>query len=188
MYNSGGLTIVDIGMRLREARLRQKLSLAEVAERSGLSASFISNVERGINDPTIGSLQAILGALGMSMADLFRAPSCQRVVRRNERLQMVTADGGKVLYELITPPGEKRIEGMLLVVQPGAGSGLVPHSHRGVEVGLILRGRLRYWLGDEVYDLEEGDSITYEATIPHRYANEGDEECVSLWVLAHHPF
>lgn len=93
-----------------------------------------------------------------------------------------------MLYELITPPGEKRIEGMLLVVQPGAGSGPMPHAHRGVEVGYILRGRLRYWLDDEVYDLEEGDSITYEATIPHRYANAGDETCVSLWVVAHQPF
>lgn len=174
----------DIGALLRKARLEKGYTLAQLAEKTGLSASFLSNVERNINSPAVNSLRRILDALGLSMADLFRGTLSQKVlVRPSDRVQIIKSNDNSIKYELLCAYQGRKMEPMLVTLKPGASSGETPHSHHGEEFGFIIKGKLRYWLGNQVFDLEEGDCIYYDASTPHRYKNIGDTECVSLWCV-----
>lgn len=175
----------ELGQHIREARTARGLTLPQLAEQTGLSRSYLSNVERNINSPTISTLRVILDALGVSLAQLFRAVEGghKGVVRPHERVEVVRTGNNSIRYELLNPNPIGRLEMLLLYVEPGAYSDRISHSHLGEEVGYMLSGRLRYWVDDEEYDLNPGDAINFESSRPHRYANPGEETSVSLWVL-----
>lgn len=175
----------DLGRHIRDARLARNLTLEELAARTGLSRSYLSNVERNVNSPTVSTLRTILDALGVSLVDLFRSVDGERrpVTRKSERLEIVNTDNATIRYELLNPDPPGKLELILLHVEPGAHSGERDHTHAGEEVGLILTGRLNYWVDSEFYELGEGDAISYEASRPHRYENPGTETCTSLWAL-----
>jgi mannose-6-phosphate isomerase-like protein (cupin superfamily) len=126
-----------------------------------------------------------LDALGVSLAQLFRTVEGggRVVVRADERVHMASTDGDAIRYELLTPDPTARLEMMVMHVAPGAQSGPRPHSHVGEEAGLIVSGRLRYWVDAYEYELGIGDAITFESTRPHRFMNPGPEASVSVWAL-----
>jgi transcriptional regulator with XRE-family HTH domain len=175
----------ELGPHIRQARTNRGLTLPQLAERTGLSRSYLSNVERNINSPTISTLRVILDALGVSLAQLFRAVEGPHkgVVRPDERVEIVRTGDSSIRYELLNPNPIGRLEMLIMYVEPGAASDGVSHSHLGEEVGYMISGQLRYWVDNERYDLETGDAINFESTRPHRYENTGTETSVSLWVL-----
>jgi transcriptional regulator with XRE-family HTH domain len=174
----------ELGRHIREARLARNLTLPQLAEQTGLSRSYLSNVERNINSPTISTLRTILDALGVSLAQLFRTVEGHKgVVRPEDRVEIVRTGNNAIRYELLNPNPTGRLEMIILKVEPGASSDVTMHSHAGEEVGYMLSGQLRYWVDDECYDLEPGDAINFACTRPHRYENTGTEVAVSLWVI-----
>lgn len=175
----------SLGQALRQARMRRGYTLQDLSRRTGLSVSSLSNVERDLSSPTVSTLRRILNGLGMSMVDLFRTlENTAEVVRKDQRVELLRSPDGKIRYELVSPAGSQRLEVMLLYLEPGASSGPDPHVHPGEEVGLVLRGRLRYWVGDKVFDLEAGDAIYHDAKVPHRYENIAEEICISVWAVS----
>jgi len=173
----------ELGTRLRALREQRGLSLRSVAEEAGVSESFLSQVERGIASPSIASLQRVAAALGTPLAPLFEGPRTSgRVVRASERRRMMHP---KRQWEdsLVTPPGSSKLQVILSVVEPGGGSGDEPYAHDSdEECVLVLSGRLHIWVGDEFYDLGEGDSLLFESRIPHRNRNPGPTKAEVLWV------
>jgi transcriptional regulator with XRE-family HTH domain len=174
-----------LGRHIRTARTAHNLTLEQLAERTGLSRSYLSNVERNVNSPTISTLRTILDALGVSLAQMFRTVEGERtlVVRPAERVERARTGNDQVRYELLNPNPTGRLEMLIMKVAPGASSGLLPHTHVGEEVGFMVSGRLRYWVDGISYELSAGDSINYESSRPHRYENPGDETAVSVWAL-----
>ncbi|MEC3980728.1 helix-turn-helix domain-containing protein [Amycolatopsis sp. H20-H5] len=183
--NPGRSADEQLGRHIRDARTARNLTLPQLAERTGLSRSYLSNVERNVNSPTISTLRTILDALGVSLAQLFRTVEGERraVIRPADRVEIARTGNDAVRYELLTPNPAGRLEMMIMKVAPGASSGELPHTHAGEEVGFMLSGRLRYWIDDECHELQAGDAITYESTRPHRYENPGGETAVSVWAL-----
>jgi transcriptional regulator with XRE-family HTH domain len=175
----------ELGQHIREARTARSLTLPQLAELTGLSRSYLSNVERNVNSPTISTLRVILDALGVSLAQLFQAVEGPRkgVVRPADRVEIVRTGDSEIRYELLNPNPIGRLEMLLMYVEPGASSDGISHSHAGEEVGYIVSGQLRYWVDNKSHDLEPGDAINFESTRPHRYENPGPETSVSLWVL-----
>jgi len=175
---------VNLGEKLKEIRKNKRLTIADLAQKTGLSNGYLSNVERNLNSPTIESLRKIVDALSISLVDLFQEEEeVTDVVRKDERVTIVRSDDNSIIYELLSPTNKKSMEAMLLRVQPGANSGEFPHSHKGEDFGYIISGKIKYTVGENSYILEEGDSIYFDSTIPHHYENIGDTECVSLWVV-----
>jgi transcriptional regulator with XRE-family HTH domain len=175
----------NLGAHIRAARMTRALTLEALAEKAGVSRSYLSNVERNVNSPTISTLRTILDALDVSLADLFRTveEANRVVVRPSERVEIARTGNDDIRYELLTPNATSRIEMLVMYVAPGAQSGEEPHRHVGEEVGLILSGRLQYWVDGVEFDLQPGDAITFDSTRPHRYLNPGNEQCVSVWAL-----
>ncbi|WP_010283057.1 helix-turn-helix domain-containing protein [Bacillus timonensis] len=175
---------MNLGEKLKEIRKEKRLTIADLAQKTGLSNGYLSNVERNLNSPTIESLRKIVDALSISLVELFQdEDEGTGVVRKDERVTIVKSNDNSIIYELLSPSRNKSLEAMLLKLQPGAESGEFPHTHKGEDFGFIISGKLMYKVGDNTYILEEGDSIYFDSTIPHRYKNIGDTECISIWVV-----
>jgi transcriptional regulator with XRE-family HTH domain len=177
-------TDVDVGERLREIRRQRRATLRTVADRSGLSESFLSQVERGRSNASIGSLRRIAEALGVTVADLFEpsGPPGPRVLRRNERPALSFGVLGRKL--LLTPRPLQALEVFVGELDVGGSTGVAPYSHGdSEELFVVLNGSVQLSLGDEVHDLETGDSIVYRSSVPHRITNVGDQLAEAMWVI-----
>ncbi|MGW7366450.1 cupin domain-containing protein [Streptomyces sp. NPDC054841] len=172
-----------IGRHLRRERLDKGYTLEKLAEETGLSRSYLSNIERNVNSPTINTLRTIVDALGVSLSRLFRdIDREQRVLTRpDQRVELTRAGVEGITYSLLNPNPVGRLEMMILEVAPGASSGDRPHTHAGEEVGLLLSGELDYWVDGVHYRLQPGDSVSFESTTPHRYHNPGTVPAVCVW-------
>jgi len=174
----------DLGMTIRRLRESRQLSLKEVAARSGLTQSFLSQVERNLTSPSVASLRKVAQAFGVPLAAFFQGPTMpeDHVVRRSERRQLVHPKRQWRDY-LLTPNLTGKLQVILSVIEPGGGSGDEPYAHDSdEECVVILRGRLEFWVGSDWYLLEEGDSIVFESRIPHRNRNPGPGQAEVLWI------
>jgi transcriptional regulator with XRE-family HTH domain len=174
----------DLGLTIRRLRESRQLSLKEVAARSGLTQSFLSQVERNLTSPSVASLRKVAQAFGVPLTELFQGPVIpeNRVVRRAERRQLIHPSHQWRDY-LLTPSLTGKLQVILSVIEPGGGSGEEPYAHDSdEECVVILRGRLEFWVGPDRYMLEEGDSIVFESRIPHRNRNPGPERAEVLWI------
>jgi transcriptional regulator with XRE-family HTH domain len=174
----------DLGMTIRKLRESRQLSLKEIAARSGLTQSFLSQVERNLTSPSVASLRKVAQAFGVPLTELFQGPVIpeNRVVRRHERRQLIHP-GRQWRDYLLTPNLTGKLQVILSVIEPGGGSGEEPYAHDSdEECVIVLRGRLEFWVGTDRYLLEEGDSIVFESRIPHRNKNPGPEQAEVLWI------
>lgn len=180
---AGGVASDGIGRHLRRERLEQGLTLEQLADRTGLSRSYLSNVERDVNSPTINTLRTIVDALGTTLSRLFHAVESERRVltRPDQRIELTRAGVEGVTYTLLNPEHGGRLEMMLLEVAPGAGSGDRPHTHAGEEVGVLLSGELDYWVDGVHHRLQPGDCVSFPSSTPHRYSNPGEVPSVCVW-------
>ncbi len=179
-------TIGIVGQRIKELRLERRLTLEEVAERTGCSAGFLSQLERNRAAPSISMLYSIARALGVSITHFFpEVINPTKVVRAEER-ETFCFEGSPVTYSLLSTHFPERVmESLLVTIQPTDGS--LPtdeyRSHPGEEFGYVLDGTLRLWIEDNRYDLLPGDSIHFLPTAKHRWENPGKKAVTALWVI-----
>ncbi len=176
---------VDVGQRVRAIRIARRRTLREVAERAGLSESFLSQVERGRASASIASLRRIADGLGVSMADLFQPSGLgqPRVLRREERPTLAFGILGRKM--LLTPRPLQHLEVFVGEIDPGGSTGAEQYAHGdSEELFVVLHGTVRLELGDGVHELETGDSIGYSSATPHRVSNAGDSVAEVLWVIS----
>ncbi len=161
-----------LGERIRLQRLEKRLSLKELAEETGLSTGFISQVERDLAEPSIASLRKISEALDVALFHFFIDEEREeRVVRKNGR-QKIRFPESEVTYELCSPDLNRQMETFMGILEPGSATSETPVGHQGEEVIHILEGEMYIRIGNEEYTLEEGDTIYYYATIPHQIINK----------------
>lgn len=170
-----------LGARLRDLRRARGLAARTVAERSGVSAAYLSRLEHGKVSPTVSTLTRVVSAMGESVASLFGDDESGPVVRRDER-GLVRHQG--VDDFRVTPGRARRLEIIETFVQPGAGSGDDEYTYPADEQCLlVLEGALRVWLDGAPYDLGEGDAITFPSRTPHRWENPGESTTRALCIV-----
>jgi transcriptional regulator with XRE-family HTH domain len=176
---------VDVGVRLRAIRRMRRCTLRTVAERSGLSEGFLSQVERGRSNASIASLRRIADALGVSVSDLFEpdGPPRPRVLRRDDRPALTFGVLGRKL--LLTPKPLHHLEVFVGELGRGGSTGPEPYAHGdSEELFVVLSGSVELELGGELHRLEHGDSIDYRSSTPHRIVNVGDELAEVMWIIS----
>ncbi|WP_037077654.1 helix-turn-helix domain-containing protein [Pseudonocardia spinosispora] len=179
--------LAEMGEQVRAMRKDANLTLEQLSEIAGLSTGSISQIERGLANPSVGTLAQLAYGLGVSVARLFQT-SDQRpapVVRRSARRRLrgyCLGDEGSSSHELLTPDLDSAMEATWVRTPPGHDSSVRPYRHRGEELGLVVSGHKDVYLDGHRYELGPGDSIRYCSMIPHWYVNPGDESCTALWV------
>lgn len=165
---------LEVGRRLKELRRDRDLTLAEVADATGLSASFLSMVEQGKSDISMGRLTRLASLFGASVAD-FSASARDPITTRKGRAHSVVSSDEGLRVELFTPVGELVMMPYRTEFEPGGGT-MEFASHRGEEFFYVLEGEVTLELeGIGVETYQAGDSVYFHSETPHRFRNNGDE-------------
>jgi len=193
----------EVGALLRIARLKRSMSLRSLASAVGVSASLISQVETGKTRPSVSTLYALSTYLGLSIDDLLRnrapAASSSKVATAdiggfNGRIPPVVQhaidnpclemDNG-VRWERLAVSESDVAEPLLVTYAPGASSSIEEKlmRHSGFEFAYILEGELTLHLEFETYALMPGDSLQFDSTRPHMYANSGTVAARGVWFV-----
>jgi transcriptional regulator with XRE-family HTH domain len=165
------------GSRIRRLREGMDLSLRDLAERSGVSAPMLSQVERGDTNPTLTVAERIAGGLELTLSQLLRLDETDgvSVVRAAERRG---AGCRRHRYEVLTPPlPGLRAEVSLHTLAAGAATGEPDdppmHEAGSRETAVVVNGPLRFVCAGVQHELDEGDSVTFDADLPHHFENPG---------------
>ena len=183
--------LATVGNKVRSMRKEKGMTLAKLSEITGLSQAIVSQIERGMANPSFTTLAQLAHGLDIPVGRFFlgQDQSKSPVVRKSERrnLQNVTRESvGEAVHELLTPGLNGGIEAQWIMTPPGHDTSSNPFSHSGEEFCYIISGRKDVYLDGVCHSLAEGDSITYSAEIPHWYKNSYEEVCVAIWVNAPH--
>ena len=179
---------------MRGYRERRGLSLRDLTRQTGLSASLLSQIERGVTEPSISSLRKIAEALGTSIfyliddtpaagAEAEARALADQVVRRADRRRLTLPHSG-LRYELLCPDVSGRMEAWLATLEPGAATGEAARGHLSDEFMLVLAGSAELDYGGQTVVLEAEDSIYLDGTVAHRLRALGDRPLVFLSVLS----
>ena len=174
---------LPIGERLRHAREARQLSLAVVAERSGLTKGFLSRVERDTTSPSVSSLVSICEAIGVPLAHIFATPRVI-VMRAGDRPQ-AELPGRSAVDTLLTAVEERKITVIETAAGPeGSGGDALYSLPCEVEICYVVAGAIELTLNSETYQLDAGDSITFDGTVPHTWRNATTSMSRIVWILA----
>jgi transcriptional regulator with XRE-family HTH domain len=191
---NNGEEAASIGARLNGLRQEHRYSIRRLAQIAGVSASLISDIEKGKVEPSISTLKRLASAMGTTITFFFSEPSqtSGRVIRANDRVMLhdvtpiaesrAAIEAGGVRFELASPKEAEAIEAIYGRYEVGASLGDEPLVHEGEEWGMVLAGRLKVTVGSEVYFLDPGDTIWFPSTMPHRMENVADIPTEYVWI------
>ncbi len=172
---------IDVGRRLRELRLEQGLSIRALAEKSSLNFNTLSLIENGKTSPSVSTLQQLAKGLEVPITVFFEndIPKTHiSFLKEGQRRRAAFAHG--MMEDL---GGGLTLHGgqpFLVTLEPKADSGPTPIVHTGLEFVFCLEGQLSYTIEDQLYRLDPGDSLLFEAYLPHRWQNTGETPSRSL--------
>ena len=183
-----GLRPYNIGEKIRTLRLRKKMGLVELGKHTGLSAALLSKLERGKLFPTLPTLLRIALVFSVGLEYFFREERRNNValIRRGERQRFpdkpATNDISYFFESLDFAATERKLNAYYADFQPIAPEKARVHFHPGIEFLYLMNGELALKIGTEEYELQEGDSIYFDSSIPHSYRRTGKKTCDGLVV------
>jgi len=199
-----------VGERIREERIKRKISLRGLARDIGVSASLISQIETGKCRPSVSTLYAITTALSVSIGNVFSSPGAEPapliaatvsshlggqlaalapqsygpLVRADER-ELLRLDSGVTWERLGHVPGAG-VDFLLITYAQGGSSSsdgqLMRHS--GTEYGYLIEGELILTLGSAEHRIRSGQSVSFPSPTPHRYRNDASRPAVGVWFVS----
>ncbi|WP_299480684.1 XRE family transcriptional regulator [Cypionkella sp.] len=171
--------------RLRRLRKANGLSLRQLADATGTSASFLSQLERGLSGASTSTLIRIANCFGTSISELFSSPESGQdpVLRRQLRPSLPVMNGQRKM--LLSRRPLTHFETYIAEFDIGGSSGDDAYTHGdSQEMILVLRGQVELDLGGESHVLDEGDSVEYATSVPHRVINIGDGPAEVLFMIS----
>jgi transcriptional regulator with XRE-family HTH domain len=174
---------MNLGKRIQDLRRRRGLTTGELAARVQVTSGFISQLEHGKTDPSLHTLQRVAAALQVPLSHLMLDDESKPQVVRHGQRHIIHVGSGGPRAAILTPLPSRNLELVLLELPPGNVSWRKLRCHDGHECHLVVKGKIRADHGDETYLLEEGDSIFWDGTVPHRLENVGDEVAQVLTAL-----
>lgn len=176
---------INVGKNIKSMRKKKGLTLQELAEKSGVSATAISAIERNVSSPTVNTLTAIGQALGESLSSLLGESEISYVLTRSDkRVRLASEIRNADFLSLASGIPGQRFQPMLSIIKSGTTSGEDYVAHRGEEFFLVVKGTLDVELNGETIRLEEGDSLYFRGNTPYRWQNAADRETHLLIVTA----
>lgn len=176
-----------LGALLRAIRTSRNLTIKEVAAKAGISSSLLSQIERNRISPSLDTLLQILEVYGVPPGKFFKdyeTSSRVDIVRKDQR-KIYQRKGFK--YETLC--GESQAKGnhsfnaFFLELAPGQQRGDESDGHLGRELGIIVKGSAQLIYGEDVYELKQGDSVSFFSQIPHVIKNSSEEIFQAYWVV-----
>lgn len=173
------------GEKLRQVREHKGYTLKVVAQRTGVSESLVSQIERNHVSPAIDTLLALADVLDINLEYLFEEYKKERpvqIIRSTERPALQEDD---ITYEGLAKQAnsETSLEAYIIKIPAGSHTHRGSYGHLGREIGYIIKGKAQLVYDGRTYDLEEGDSVSFSAGASHSIENIGDTEMEAVWVV-----
>ena len=175
----------SVGSRLRKKRAGRRMTLKALSEATGLSEGFISQLERDVHSGSVHTLQKLTKALGFTLGELF-----EESWNQNPSVRRFDAEGGFAFGVAgrkvrISPHSFGNIEVLLGLFEPGGSTGEEQYSHGASEETLIvLEGSGRAYIGEDQFELNRWDSVSYLSSTPHKIEATSSEGLKVLWAIA----
>lgn len=174
-------SISHLSQVLRATR-EGKMTVEELAAASGVSIGLISQLERGIGNPSFNTLMRLSRALGLHIATLFQDsgydPS-ELIVRKEARRKLISEG---VQQELLSPDTRQKFDVVWTTIAPGYTNADTPMSHEGAKTYLVVLGKMEVILDGTAHQLNDGDTISFDSSVPHSFANKTDDEAAFIGV------
>lgn len=174
-----------LGSRIRLARELKGLTLRALAERAGISPSFLSQLENDKSSTSIGTARKLAAVLGITLAELVDgdARHSRGVLRAADR-PTYSSPPGTSKY-VITQPPVRNLEVYIADFEPGTSTGDEKYVHgNSQEILIVLRGEMEALVGDEIHRMSEGDSLEYLSSAPHKLTNVGTTAAQAMWITS----
>ncbi len=179
-----------IGRKLKSSRLKRDKTIQELAILSSVSSNMISRIERGLTIPSVEILMKLADALGLSMSYFV-----EEAEKGSKVIFTPAGQGSPVFFfedkhQITSLMKGLRDPGFAVFVdtlEPNCDSGEGGMVHTGEEFAMVLEGSIEFFIEDEVYQLKQGDSIAFKASVPHRWNNSSPQKSVILWVVSPQP-
>jgi transcriptional regulator with XRE-family HTH domain len=182
MHPDPSASRIPIGARIRNARTAQGLTLAQVAEASGLTKGFLSRLERDETSPSVATLVQLCQVLSLSLGALFAEPEIQKV--SFDEAPFINLGGTGVTERLISPRAESRVQVLRSSMQPGASGGAELYTIScQVELLHVLSGGITVHFVDRNVALTAGDSLTFPGREPHNWDADPVTGAEVAWVI-----
>ena len=169
---------IQIGNILKNARKESKMTLNELADKTGISTGYLSLMERGLNSPTIENLNKVCLALNLTLSDLIAQAenSATTVVTPDKRIRLFEEQG--YVYESAFD-GTRNMNCIFVTLKDEQEH--TADKHINDEMGYVVKGDMQVDVDGVEYDVKQGDCIYIEANSKHSIRKTGDGECVSVW-------
>ena len=174
---------ITVSKRLRAFRKSKSYTLRDLSELSGVSVNTISLIERGKTSPTIATLHKLASALEVNLTDFCSESSSKQIIFTRRDQWQQTKYGAVFMGNLGEALANQTMSPVLITLGPQADSGLEPMMHAGHELAFCLDGRIQYDVNGEQYLLEPGDSLLFEAQLPHHWQNANGASSQVLMIV-----
>lgn len=177
-----------VGKKLKAIRLKSDLTIQELAERSRVSSNMISRIERGLTIPSVEILMKLAVVFGKSINYFVEEVSTTHEIVYSSpgaRDTTVYEDERNMLTESFTSGlRDPQFMSFLCTIPKNGQSGSQNMYHPGDELIYLLEGSLQVIIGQETYQLNTGDSLSFKSHLPHRWVNTGDSDARVVWTLS----
>jgi transcriptional regulator with XRE-family HTH domain len=177
-----------VGDRVKSLREAMDLSLRDLAARSGVSAPMLSQVERGDTSPTLAVAKKIAAGLDLTLSQLLRLDEDRHVVVVRSKDRRIRRRHGHRVEELTPPLPGQRADVSEHTLAPGAATGAPDdppmHEPGSRETTVVLDGAVELFIDDQRHELTAGDSVTFDADLPHHFENNASSEARLIAVVA----
>ncbi len=176
----------EIARKIKAYRLANRMTLKQLANEAGCTDAYLSQLERGLANPSITILKKVASALRMKVVDFFVEPEIAEndvVMRERERVNINFKEGEAKIQMLVRNIRDKRMQPFYTTIEPGGGS-KGSYSHIGEEFGIVLQGQLEINLNGAPYRLRKNESFYFSSQTPHSWGNPCKKRTVVIWVVS----
>ena len=175
---------LELGKKIKNYRKMRKLTIKELSEKVKLTASMLSQIERNLVNPSIGTLKIISQILDIPLFMFFKEEETQElIVRSNSRKIIGLPNDEEVRYDLLTPNTKGNIEFCMLHIPHSNFSSNITQSHKGEEVAYVVEGVVTIQIGNEEYELYQGDSVRIPPLTEHKWINNSEGEVKVIFAI-----
>lgn len=178
---------LNIGKIITDLRKKKNMNLKELSQASGTTSSMLSQIERGLANPSINTLKTLARVLEVPLFTFFMEEEHEEklVVRPEERKKIVLPSEGKepITYELLSPDLKGDIEFAIMTLTPRSHTSMDNFKHTGEEVAYVSNGKVLLYLEEKEILLYSGDSVRIPPNMLHRWTNPYDEDAEVIWAV-----
>lgn len=176
---------INVGQKILEYRKSKKLNIKDLASLTGVTSSLLSQIERGLANPSLNTLKTISKVLEVPLFSFFTTSVSTKelVVKADKRKKMILPEREDILYELLSPDLSGSIELVIMKLTPSSSSSEELLEHEGEEVSFVLEGKVNLFLDSSVIVLDTGDSVRIPRGMKHKWQNIYDTDAKVIFAI-----